>query len=100
MPVAEPIQKTDEVVETKKKFHPNYRVILHNDGGVAAEHVVETLMTVMQYSETKAVSIMLQAHNTGKGEVIVCTSEEYAEAHSDNLNSRGLTTTVEPMEVG
>jgi ATP-dependent Clp protease adaptor protein ClpS len=57
-------------------------------------------MTVMQFSQTKAVSIMLEAHQTGKGQVIVCSSEEYAEAHSDNLNSRGLTTTVEPMEVG
>jgi ATP-dependent Clp protease adapter protein ClpS len=106
MPVAEPIQIVSVDNETKKKFHPNYRVILHNDDGVAMQHVVLTLNEVMGYNETKATSIMLQAHTTGKGEVIVCSSEEYAEAYSDQLNTHqtpfggSLTTTVEPMEVG
>jgi ATP-dependent Clp protease adapter protein ClpS len=105
MPVAEPIQIVSEDLETKKKFHPSYRVILHNDNGVAAPHVIQTLIEVMGYNATKATSIMYEAHTTGKGQVIVCSSEEYAEAYSDQLNTHqtpfggSMTTTVEPMEV-
>lgn len=103
MPTATPEIKDNIVVDKEttpeKKFYPNYRVILHNDDSVAAEYVVVVLNEVMGYSETKAVSIMMEAHTTGKGEVIVVTSEEHAEHYSEQLNSKGLTTTIEEMEV-
>ena len=103
MPTATPeikeVKSVVEVDEPQKKFYPNYRVILHNDDSVAAEYVVIVLNEVMGYDETKAVSIMMEAHTTGKGEVIVVTSEEHAEHYSDQLNSKGLTTSIEEMEV-
>ena len=88
----------DTTSETNKKFSPNYRVLLHNDDGVYAGLVVESLQEVMGYSETRCVSIMMEAHQTGKGEVTVCC-EEHAEHYSDSLNAKGLTTSIEPMEV-
>lgn len=92
------VKTTDN--ETVKKFHPNYRVLLHNDDGVYAGLVVEALQKhIPNMSETKAISIMMEAHQTGKGLVIVCCQER-AEAYQDVLQSEGLMITIEPVEVG
>lgn len=98
MPNAIEVVKTTDN-ETKKKFYPNYRVLLHNDDGVYAGLVVEALQKhIPNMSETKAVSIMMQAHQTGLGIIIVCCQER-AEAYEDILKSEGLTISIEPVEV-
>lgn len=95
----EPVKVKETNSETKKKFYPNYRVLLHNDDSVWAGLVMEALQNhVPNMSETKATSIMLQAHQTGIGEVIVC-AQEHAEMYQDLLQGEGLTITIEPMEV-
>lgn len=95
----EPVKVKETNSETKKKFYPNYRVLLHNDDSVWAGLVMEALQKhVPNMNETKATSVMLQAHNTGLGEVIVC-AQEHAEMYQDLLQGEGLTITIEPMEV-
>lgn len=84
--------------EVKPKFYPNYRVLLHNDDGVYAGLVIESLMKhIPHMSETKAVAIMMQAHQTGVGEVIVC-NQEHAEMYQDLLQNDGLTVTIEECD--
>ena len=95
----EPVKVKETNSETKKKFYPNYRVLLYNDDSVWAGLVMEALQKhVPNMNETKATSVMLQAHNTGLGEVIVC-AQEHAEMYQDLLQGEGLTITIEPMEV-
>ena len=47
-----------------------------------------------QLSEQDAIAIMLEAHNTGVGLVIVCDLEP-AEFYSDALKSKGISSSIE-----
>ena len=79
-----------------RKRQPLYRVLLHNDPVNTRDYVVATLQAVVpQLSEQDAVAVMLAAHNTGVGLVIVC-DQEPAEFYSEQLKSKGLTSTIEP----
>ena len=74
---------------------PKYKVLLHNDPVNSMEYVTFTLREVVpQLSEQDAISIMLEAHNTGLGLVIVCDLEP-AEFYSESLKAKGLTSTIE-----
>lgn len=96
--ISEPIQKQETNVQ--KKFYPNYRVLLHNDDGIFAGLVVDTLIKYIPgMSETKAITVMMEAHQSGTGIVIVC-NQEHAEAYQVFLQGEGLTITIEPVEVG
>ncbi|MCY7334350.1 MAG: ATP-dependent Clp protease adapter ClpS [Pseudanabaena sp. CAN_BIN31] len=81
--------------ETIRKIAPKYRVLLHNDDFNSMEYVVETLMQVVNLTQPQAVDIMMSTHATGCGLVIVCV-EEHAEFYCEGLQSKGLTSTIEP----
>jgi ATP-dependent Clp protease adaptor protein ClpS len=82
--------------ETIRKIAPKYRVLLHNDDHNSMEHVVESLMQVVAgLSEPSAVDIMMAAHATGCALVITCV-QEHAEFYCEGLQSKGLTSTMEP----
>tara|TARA_Y100001968_G_scaffold16911_1_gene13423 strand:- start:137 stop:451 length:315 start_codon:yes stop_codon:yes gene_type:complete len=88
------------LVEKKKellrKISPRYKVLLHNDPINSMDYVVNSLREVVpQLSEQDAMSIMLEAHNSGIGLIIVCDLEP-AEFYSESLKSKGITTTIEP----
>ena len=86
------------IEKTRKKersISPRYKVLLHNDPVNSMEYVVKILRQVVpQLSEQDAISIMLEAHNTGVGLVIVCDLEP-AEFYSETLKANGLTSTIE-----
>ena len=72
-----------------------YRVILHNDDINSMDHVVRSLVrSVPGLGTTKAIAVMLEAHNSGKAVVITCPLE-LAELVRDRLESCGLTATIE-----
>jgi len=74
---------------------PKYKVLLHNDPVNSMEYVSTTLREVVpQLSEQDAIAIMLEAHNSGVGLVIVCDLEP-AEFYSESLKSKGLTSSIE-----
>jgi len=74
---------------------PKYKVLLHNDPVNSMEYVATTLREVVpQLSEQDAIAIMLEAHNSGIGLVIVCDLEP-AEFYSESLKSKGLTSSIE-----
>tara|TARA_B100000212_G_C27353683_1_gene524825 strand:- start:656 stop:973 length:318 start_codon:yes stop_codon:yes gene_type:complete len=78
-----------------KNKSPKYKVLLHNDPVNSMEYVATALRQVVpQLSEQDAISIMLEAHNTGVGLVIICDLEP-AEFYSESLRSKGLTSSIE-----
>ena len=78
-----------------KQKSPKYKVLLHNDPVNSMEYVTTTLREVVpQLSEQDAIAIMLEAHNSGVGLVIVCDLEP-AEFYSESLKSKGLTSSIE-----
>ena len=78
-----------------KSKSPKYKVLLHNDPVNSMEYVTVSLREVVpQLSEQDAVSIMLEAHNTGVGLVIVCDLEP-AEFYSESLKSKGISSSIE-----
>jgi len=78
-----------------KHKSPKYKVLLHNDPVNSMEYVATALREVLpQLSEQDAISIMLEAHNTGVGLVIICDLEP-AEFYSESLRSKGLTSSIE-----
>ena len=81
-------------VELKNKS-PKYKVLLHNDPVNSMEYVTISLREVVpQLSEQDAIAIMLEAHNTGVGLVIICDLEP-AEFYSESLKSKGITSSIE-----
>ena len=85
----------EKQTERTRKPSPLYKVLLHNDPVNTMEFVVLTLRQVVpQLSEQDALSIMLEAHNTGVGLVIVCYLEP-AEFYSESLKSKGISSSIE-----
>ena len=88
----------DKAPERVRKRSPRYKVLLHNDPVNSMEFVVTTLRQVVpSLSEQDAVTVMLEAHNTGVGLVIICDIEP-AEFYCESLKAKGLTSTIEPEE--
>jgi ATP-dependent Clp protease adaptor protein ClpS len=86
----------DKAPERVRKTSPRYKVLLHNDPVNSMEYVVNTLRQVVpSLSEQDAIAVMLEAHNTGVGLVIVCDIEP-AEFYCETLKAKGLTSTIEP----
>ena len=78
-----------------KSKSPRYKVLLHNDPVNSMEYVTISLREVVpQLSEQDAISIMLEAHNTGVGLVIICDLEP-AEFYSESLKSKGISSSIE-----
>ena len=66
----------EKAPERVRKQSPRYKVLLHNDPVNTMEYVVNTLRQVVpQLSEQDAMAVMMEAHNTGVGLVIVCDLE-------------------------
>ena len=93
------VSNNSAVLENKpaelKNKSPKYKVLLHNDPVNSMEYVTLSLREVVpQLSEQDAISIMLEAHNTGIGLVIVCDLEP-AEFYSESLKSKGISSSIE-----
>lgn len=86
----------EKATERVRKPSPRYKVLLHNDPVNSMEYVVSTLRQVVpSLSEQDAIAVMLEAHNTGIGLVIVCDIEP-AEFYCETLKAKGLTSSIEP----
>ena len=86
----------EKAPERVRKPSPRYKVLLHNDPVNTMEYVVTTLRQVVpSLSEQDAIAVMLEAHNTGVGLVIVCDIEP-AEFYCETLKAKGLSSTIEP----
>jgi ATP-dependent Clp protease adaptor protein ClpS len=91
MTTAEPRQLERTLLE----HIPHYAVILHNDEVHSMDYVVDALLkSVPGLTSPEAIDIMLEAHSTGKGVVIVCPLEQ-AEHYRDRIKSFSLGCTIE-----
>ena len=89
------IPKEEQEQRSEPRALEPYKVILYNDDHNSMDHVVRSLVrSVPGLGTSKAVKIMLEAHNTGRAVVTVCPLE-LAELYRDRLESCGLTATIE-----
>ncbi len=76
---------------------PPYQVILHNDDIHSMDEVVLALCrSIPAMTLFRAITLMYEAHSTGRAIVIVCGKEE-AELYAERLGTYGLTVTLEPV---
>jgi ATP-dependent Clp protease adaptor protein ClpS len=88
---------TATIIETSKetRLTPLHKVLLHNDDVNEMGHVMRALNETFKFEAEKCYEIMMEAHESG---VALCKIEplEVAELHQDQLQSFGLTATIEP----
>lgn len=86
---------TEELQRTLLNHIPHYAVLLLNDEVHSMVFVVEALLkSVPGLSQPEAIAIMIEAHQTGRGVVIVCPLEQ-AEHYRDRIRSFTLGCTIE-----
>jgi ATP-dependent Clp protease adaptor protein ClpS len=76
---------------------PPYRVLLHNDHKNDMVYVVESICDLTPLPPQRAAAVMLEAHRTGVGLMLV-THRERAELYVEQFASRELKVTMEPAE--
>ena len=87
--------ETGSFVEELRDILQPFSVILHNDDVHSMDFVVAALLrSVETLGKEDAMSIMLEAHNTGRAVVITCPLE-HAELYRDRLRSFNLGVTIE-----
>jgi ATP-dependent Clp protease adaptor protein ClpS len=91
---AQTIRKTSAEAGTAVLHEDLFQVLLYNDDHNTMEHVVTSLMQVFHHPEALAVKIMLEAHEKGRA-IAEVESESPARLHRDQLQSYGLTATLE-----
>ncbi len=92
--------------DTRTQRQPPYAVILHNDDFNNMDFVVFVIQKVFGYTLEKCVTLMAEAHETGRA-VVWVGSMEVAELKADQVHACGgdprnpkaqpLGVTVEPM---
>lgn len=87
-----PTTFTDEAVGLSGMW----QVLLFNDDHNEAGYVVQCLRRVFGHNEPLAHKIMLEAHNRGRA-IAEVEAREKAQLHKEQLQSYGLTTTIEPI---
>jgi ATP-dependent Clp protease adaptor protein ClpS len=80
--------------DTQTNLIPMYKVLVHDDNVNTMDHVVRVFQDVFKYELEKCIILMLEVHNTGISLVKV-EPLEYAELHRDQLQSYGLTVSIE-----
>lgn len=78
----------------KRKQLPPYKVLLHNDDVNTILDVVNAICQVIHMEMGIAIEKMLEAHHKGISLLLV-THKERAELYQDQLQSYGLTVTIE-----
>ncbi len=85
----------DTTVRALHELLPPWKVLLHNDEVHDMLYVVESLLKSVPLTVDEALQIMLEAHETGVGLIIVCP-QETAEYYQDRILTFGLRCTIEP----
>ena len=82
--------------EKTERLEDMYEVILHNDDYNTMDHVVRCLVRVFGHSMMLAEKIMRETHRMGSA-VAEVEAESEAKLHRDQLQSYGLSATVEKI---
>lgn len=76
---------------------PPFRVLLHNDDINSVDHVILALMQLTPLNLLRAAEVTFEADCSGVALVLV-THQELAELYQEQLQSKGLTVTIEPAD--
>jgi ATP-dependent Clp protease adaptor protein ClpS len=87
--------QTIERTETVTRTMPMHRLLLHNDDHNSCEHVLKSLVEVFKFDHQKAMTIMMEAHETDVALILVTTLER-CELYHDQMQALGITTSIEP----
>ena len=88
-----PAQEIDTMPE--QRMIPLYILLLHNSDEPTMTEVSEILFKYTPLNEIESELVMLEAHRTGTGVVMVEPLEPIEHYH-DVLRAKGLITTIEP----
>jgi ATP-dependent Clp protease adaptor protein ClpS len=78
--------KTRDLVATRIKEPPKYKVLLLNDDYTPVDFVIALLITIFKHSETSATNITLKIHNEGSGVAGIYTYEIAEQKAMDATN--------------
>ena len=90
-------------VETETKTRPEtqlarpWNVIVHDDPVTLMTYVTKVLMQVFGYAESKARTLMMEVHKTGRS-VVWTGGREQAEIYAQKLQAHHLLTTLEIVD--
>jgi len=93
--VTETIESTD--TDTSLLHDSLYQLILYNDEVHSTDFVAMCLIKVLKHNMQIAVKVMMEAHEKGKA-VAEIEPREQAQLHKDQLQSYGLTVSIEKCE--
>lgn len=96
MPVTHVVDNPVVGTDSDTRLEDMYQVVLFNDDVNTMDRVVKALTHVFGHTEQLAIRIMLEAHEKGRA-VAEVEPEEKARLHRDQLQSYGLTATVEKV---
>lgn len=80
--------------KVKEAFERNWNVVVWNDPINLMTYVVFVFMRVLGFNRQKATKHMLEVHNQGKS-VVATETREKAELYHQQIQSHGLTVTIE-----
>lgn len=94
------------VLETEKKTKSNlqksppgflrqWKVLLHNDDKNTKQYAFESLLEVTPLKENEAKVCIKEVEESGVG-LVLTTHKERAELYQEQLESKGLVSTIEP----
>ena len=92
-----PDTSRDTAEKLKSAFEKNWNVIVWNDPINLMTYVVFVFMRVLGFTREKATKHMLQVHREGKS-VVATETREKAELYHQQVQSCGLTVTIEHAE--
>ena len=76
----------EAVTDVEPRLMPLYRVLIHNDDRTPMDFVVHILTSIFRLSESCAIDVMFEAHQTGVAHVVT-EPLEHAEFHVDQARS-------------
>lgn len=95
--VAEPpAKRKTEPSKPRSDQLPPYRVLLHNDDINDMLYVVRTVIEITPLNKERALEVTFEAHLSGVA-IVLETHKERAELYQDQFQSKGLTSTIEPV---
>lgn len=90
--------QTDQETETKEKtlVAPTWNVIVHDDPVTLMSYVTQIFRKVFGYSDTKAQSLMMEVHTSGRS-LVWTGAREQAETYVHKLHAYHLLATLEQV---
>lgn len=88
-------QTDEKPAQTPTKPLKGWKVIVHNDDINTYDHVIKTFLELLKMNLVTAVRKTVEVDKEGLS-IVAVTHKEHAELLQEQLQSKGLTSTIEP----